>query len=192
MPRPALPASNNSVATRPARRGNRSTKAIRRSGGSSRTWWRDLAEDDAGRRSRARKPAAAPRTASIKPVCCLGDRDDRARRPPPSITRARQPLLRAHLTARPCRAGRSRSPRVAREFPKQHAPRRPSAHAPPALTFGLPGKQRVNSVASGPDFACFDKALVSNVRIFVTLEPLPPQIGGFSLASAARRSQSGL
>src|SRR5579871_4304571 len=53
--------------------------------------------------------------------------------------------------------------------------------APPALTFGLPGKQRVNSAAAGPDFASFDKALVSNVRISVTLEQFLPPNGGSPL-----------
>ena len=67
---------------------------------------------------------------------------------------------------------RSPSPRALKA--KQPALRRPSAYAPSALTFGLPGKQRVNLVHPRADLTCWVKDLASNVRNLVMLERFRP------------------
>src|SRR4249919_557090 len=93
------------------------------------------------------------------------DLSDRARRPAPSIARARQMLfphkvLRAlaHAMSRCCRVlGGPQTERghlsldavVEAEIRNSSRPGSQAPHAPPALTFGLPGKQRVNQVQAG-------------------------------------------
>ena len=107
--------------------------------------------------------------AAFRSAWGLGDLGDRARRPPASIARARQMFalanaassgtgdvlgdagLGAGLTVE--EATCSLDAIVEAEIRNSSRPGSQAPHAPPALTFGLPGKQRVNSVPAGNDLA---------------------------------------
>ncbi|MEW6150182.1 MAG: hypothetical protein AB1745_19550, partial [Pseudomonadota bacterium] len=87
---------------------------------------------------------------------------DRVRLPAPSIARARQQFARdiarilANMTSRTCRAGCWSSAEENLSPSKRtlevtspataHAPAAKAPYAPPALTFGRPGKQKVKFV----------------------------------------------
>ena len=100
----------------------------------------------------SRSNTAAPRAAAFRSVRGRGDLCDRARLPAPSIARARQKLC-----------------------PQKNAPRVPaSRHAPPALTFGLPGKQSVNRRQAGCILIRFVRHL-PHINEILRPEPAPPQ-----------------
>jgi hypothetical protein len=78
------------------------------------------------------------------------------------------------MTSRSCRAGFDLKPEeatcsldavVEAEIRNSSRPGSQAPHAPPALTFGLPGKQRVNEVPGGCDLIRFLSSLARNVKI---------------------------
>src|SRR5436190_9504536 len=101
--------------------------------------------------------------AAFRSAWGLSDLSDRARRPPPSIARARQCCARKRCEfwhrRRLGHAGLgvdlnaeealSLDAVVEAEIRNSSRPGSQAPHAPPALTFGLPGKQRVKSVQAG-------------------------------------------
>jgi len=72
---------------------------------------------------------------------------------------------------------RDRHPQCALKTKNPSSSPRPSSRAappPPPLTFGLPGKQRVNLTGAERVLACSEKALSGNVRISVIVAVLTP------------------
>src|SRR5947207_13899681 len=112
-----------------------------------------------------------------------GDRGDRARRPAPSIAQARQGYARKRLRVLASMRWSRRKIRTA------NAPAAQAPHAPPALTFGLPGKQMVKPVQAGRDFIRMWSSLPEN-RKFLAIDeldqsPLPPQRARIALLARA-------
>ena len=111
----------------------------------------------------SRRSTTAPIAAAFRSAWGLSDlKSDRVRLPAPSIARARQQFARdiarvlANMTSRTCRAGcwssaeenlspSERSLGVTTPA-TVHAPAAKASYAPPALTFGRPGKQKVKFV----------------------------------------------
>ena len=126
MPRPALPSNTIMVAATPTRFGRwRSSKTNTTC---------ELFSRSCRRRARARfifarrsrSSTAAPMAAALRSAWGLSDLSDRTRRPSPSIARALQNVARKRCGIR----------LAERQGSRAH-------HAPPALTFGFPGKQTV-------------------------------------------------
>src|SRR3954467_13528692 len=111
----------------------------------------------------SRRSTTAPIAAAFRSAWGLSDlKNDRVRLPAPSIARARQQFARdiarvlANMTSRTYRAGcwssaeenlspSERSLGVTTPA-TVHAPAAKASYAPPALTFGRPGKQKVKFV----------------------------------------------
>src|SRR5213592_4819274 len=102
--------------------------------------------------------------AAFRSAWGLSELSDRARRPAPSIARARQKLCPQTLASSGTsdvsvmpgwvltstqKRPRSLDAVVEAEIRDSSRPGSQAPHAPPALTFGLPGKQRVKSVQAG-------------------------------------------
>jgi len=92
-----------------------------------------------------------------------------------NVARKRLRVL-AQMTSRSCRAGcwpQGRRPPVPSmrslkaEIRNSARPGSQAPHAPPALTFGLPGKQRVNEIRAGRVLARFPSSLAGNVKILL-------------------------
>jgi hypothetical protein len=127
-------------------------------------WMRRGFEVERRDESHSRNSTTAPIAAAFRSTWDLGDRFDRARRPPPSITQARQKIRLQTLRDRhECPVSEVRALSAA-----------PSL-APPPLTFGLPGKQRVNSARSGPVLACGFKALTGDLGSLVAPDRAAPR-----------------
>src|ERR1700712_1020689 len=96
--------------------------------------------------SHSRSSTTAPMAAAFRSAWGPSDLSDRARRPAPSIARARQVLFpQAFLRVLAQMTLGDAGPYVLTSKSRNSArPGSQAPHAPPALTFGLPGKQRVN------------------------------------------------
>jgi hypothetical protein len=135
-----------------------------------------------GKPSRSRNSTTAPMAAAFRSAWGPSDLSDRARRPAPSIARARQMLpantlrVLTHMTSWSCRVGCWPQGRRGQLFPRcvveaeirnSSRPGSQAPHAPPALTFGLPGKQKVNEVQAGRDLHRVLRTLLDNRNIFI-------------------------
>ena len=140
----------------------------------------------------------APRAAAFRSAWGLGDLCDRARRPAPSIARARQ-MLPANAGSGAsdvwsCRAGygpqgsRGLFPRCGRRSGIRNGSRPGSQapHAPPALTFGLPGKQKVNRVQAGGDLICLVNSLPQIRKLLATERPQSARFQPAGVPTSAR------
>src|SRR3954469_4897881 len=134
----------------------------------------------------SRRSTTAPIAAAFRSAWGLSDlKSDRVRLPAPSIARARQQFARdiarvlANMTSRTYRAGcwssaeenlspSERSLQVTTPA-TVHAPAAKASYAPPALTFGRPGKQKVKFVNDVSVLPRPVRHLCRNIRHFTGL-----------------------
>jgi hypothetical protein len=142
-----------------------------------------------GRRvpSRSRSSTTAPMAAAFRSAWGLSDLSDRARRPPPSIARARQcvpanaassgtsdvSVMPGWVVDLNAEEACSLDAVVEAEIRNSSRPGSQAPHAPPALTFGLPGKQRVKSVQAGCVLIRLVSTLPRNRKVLPMNEPDP-------------------
>jgi hypothetical protein len=156
--------------------------------------------------SHSRSSTAAPMAAAFRSAWGLSDLSDRARRPPPSIARARQMLcpqtLRVGTNDVSVMPGwvltstQKRPPSldalVEAEIRNSSRAGSQAPHAPPALTFGLPGKQRVKSVRGGCDLIRLVSTLPHIRKVFTDerARPLPAGLPRPCLQSCTARASA--
>ena len=133
----------------------------------------------------------APMAAAFRSVWGPGDLSDRARRPAPSIARARQMLCPQTLASSGTRdvsvmpgfgfglkaeeATCSLDAVAEAEIRNSSRPGSQAPHAPPALTFGLPGKQRVNRGEAERDLIRLLSSLPRIRKVLPISEPGRPR-----------------
>src|SRR5258708_37623164 len=125
--------------------------------------------------------------AAFRSAWGLSDLSDRARRPPPSIARARQcvpanaassgtgdvSVMPGWVVDLNAEEACSLDAVVEAEIRNSSRPGSQAPHAPPALTFGLPGKQTVKSVQAGCVLIRPVSTLPRNRKVLPMNEPCP-------------------